>query len=91
MPQMFLGTIALRAQVILAKRPTNGHRKVADVFHLNTIDSAVCNELRHGFQWQLAGHKDKRNRVIHLVQELEGRRSLPSGGRILGQNNVVEL
>jgi hypothetical protein len=91
MPQMFLRTVALHAQIILTQCPTNGHWKVADVIHFDTIGSAVRNELRHDFQWRLVGHKDERDRVIHLVQEFQGWRSLPIGGRVLGQNNVVGL
>ena len=88
---MFLRTVALHAQIILTQCPTNGHRKMADVIHFDTIGSTVRNEFRHGFQWHLVGHKDERDLLLHPANEFQCLRSLRVGGGVLGHNNVVEF
>ena len=65
MAQFLLGAISLLAHIVLAQRPTNGHRKVTDVIHLNAVGSAFRDEPRHGFQRHFVAHEDERDMPLH--------------------------
>ena len=89
MAQLFLGQIALFAQIALAEGSTNGHGKVADVVHFNPIVGALRDERGHGFHLHFVGEQDERDLLLLQAQHLERLRALPIGGRVLNEHDVV--
>src|ERR1700733_3657228 len=91
MPQMLLRSITLHPQIILTKSSANGHGKVTNVIHFNTIGSAVRDEFRHGFVGQPVRNKDDRYGMFHPAQCLQRLRSRRIGDGMRCNDNVIGL
>ena len=89
MPQAVLRSVVFIAQCFLLQRPMNGHRKMANMIHFNTIVGASCKELRHRLTLQGATDEDKRDLRLQSVQEFQCLRFPPIGTGILGNNKVI--